>query len=117
MPEYICPDCGHIFWDCEAYIHDIPVSTPVGTKWDKSYSCPVCGCDEIEEASHCRKCGGAFREQDLIAQYYCKECLMEEASNIDNVKGFMKDPLTKEAFAEWLHDKEVKNAHTLEETH
>ena len=105
MPEYICPDCGHIFWDCEATVTKVPNFTGVGTEWIATFSCPCCGSEELEEASHCRKCGGAFRESDLIAQYYCKECL-EIAITPENVKEFMEDPLTLESFAEWLHEKE-----------
>ena len=105
--EYICQNCGNIFYDVEALVTTEANPTPVGIEWLTVTSCPCCTSEDIEEASHCLKCGGAFREAHLIAQYYCEECL-EEAITPENVKAFMDDPLTLESFAEWLHEKEEK---------
>ena len=64
--ELICLDCGNIFYDCEA-VHAVDItSTPVGTIRTERSVCPACGSDDLEEAAHCRICGGTFREDELI---------------------------------------------------
>ena len=69
-----CLECGHIFEEGEQHIireyhNEIP-----GGFYENFASCPVCGGD-YQEAKCCKSCGGAFLEDELIAGYYCKECL------------------------------------------
>ena len=107
--EYICQNCGNIFYDVEALVTTEANPTPVGVEWLTRTSCPCCSSDEIVEACHFRKCGGAYLETDLIAGYYCKECL-KEAITPRNLKLFIQDPLVQDVFAEWLrlHEKEER---------
>lgn len=69
-----CLSCGHIFEDSEQRIY--AEHHPYGDTTAAEYFsvCPVCGGD-FEEAKYCKSCDGAFLADELIAGYYCKECL------------------------------------------
>ena len=119
MPDLICLHCGHIFDEGEAFVEREYHDEIPGGFYEDFISCPLCGSDQLEKASHCQKCGGSFLYGKLHAGYYCGECL-EEAMTVDNMKEFLKDPDMLDAFAEWLFEKEEKEKHgsdPLEETH
>lgn len=83
-----CIDCGHIFDDGEEAIRE--EKHPYGDTTASEYfsECPVCGGD-FEETVSCKKCGGAFLEDELIGSYYCEDCL-KESLTFDNFLGFAK---------------------------
>ena len=114
--ELICLDCGNIFYDCEA-VHAVDItSTPVGTIRTERSVCPACGSDDLEEAAHCRICGGTFREDELISGI-CKDCLRAQATE-DNLREYLNDPYALESFAEFINDKRRKHGtDPLEKTH
>ena len=85
--EYICTDCGHIFYECERKIW----SDDRGEFWGSPCSqdesgCPLCG-GGYEKAKKCICCGGAFLEDDLY-DGICKECA-EEQITYENALEFM----------------------------
>jgi len=100
---YHCADCGHVFEDGEQrvirnildYIDGKPLT-------ELYYVCPECG-RQYETAGTCRKCGGAFAENALVAGIYCEECL-EQLMTEENIKLYIQEDL--EAFAEWLIEQE-----------
>ena len=84
-----CIDCGHIFDDGEEAIRE--EKHPYGDTTASEYfsECPVCGGD-FEETVSCKKCGGAFLEDELIGSYYCEDCL-KEALTFDSFLDFAKE--------------------------
>lgn len=103
--KYICVDCGHIFEEGEEAT--IVEHHPYGDTTADEYIavCPICGGD-FEEAGICKCCGGAFYEDNLIAHYYCKECV-EDYMTEENMKKYIKEDL--DAFAEWMYDERSDN--------
>ena len=102
---YICVDCGHIFEEGEQAVrveHHPYGDTTADEEWA---ACPVCGGD-YEEAGVCKCCGGHFYADDLIAGYYCKECV-EDFMTLDNLKKYAKSDLY--AFAEFMYDERRDN--------
>lgn len=102
---YICVDCGHIFEDGEAGV--LEEQHPYGdtTAAERIAVCPVCG-GGFEEAGICKCCGGAFYADDLIAHYYCKECV-EDFMTVENMKKYVKEDLY--AFADWMYNERCDN--------
>lgn len=117
MPDLICLDCGHIFDDGEAFVEREYHNEIPGGFCESIMSCPICGSYSFEKASKCKKCGGSFLYGNLIAGYYCKDCL-EEAMTVGNINEFMHEPDVLDCFAEWLNEKEEKNGtDSLEKAH
>lgn len=73
-----CLDCGHIFEDGEqkTYAEHHPYGDTTAAEYFSV--CPICGGD-YEETVSCESCGGEFLEDELVASYYCEECLKETA--------------------------------------
>lgn len=98
---YHCTDCGHIFEDGEERTYDDVLDMIEGVPYrERRVCCPVCG-GEFEEAETCRKCGGSFAPDDLVARLYCRECIVEFMTE-RNMKNYILEDL--ENFAEWIHD-------------
>ena len=101
---YYCLECGNVFEDGEAHEYTESVPSITGLMVTKRYGgCPVCG-GEYQEADTCRKCGGAFAPEDLVARLYCRDCL-EEFMNEETMRRYVSEDL--ENFAEWVLDWEV----------
>lgn len=97
---YICVDCGHIFEEGEE--KTIVERHPYGDTTAEEYIavCPACN-GGFEEAGICKCCGGAFYKDNLIAGYYCKECVSDFMTT-ENMKKYIDGEL--DCFAEWMYD-------------
>lgn len=101
---YVCLDCGHIFEDGEERRYDDILDVIDGVPYaEPSACCPICG-GQYEDASICRKCGGAFAPDKVVGDLYCRECL-DEFMTAENMKRYISEDL--ENFAEWIFDWEV----------
>ena len=102
---YICVDCGHIFDEGEAAIREEHHPYGSTTAIERIAVCSVCG-GSFEEAGTCKCCGGHFYEDDLIAHYYCEECV-EDFMTLDNLKKYAKSDLY--AFADFMYEERSDN--------
>lgn len=103
--KYICVDCGHIFEEGEAGVREEYHPYGSTTATERIAVCPVCGGD-FEEAGICKCCGGAFYADDLIAHYYCKECVEDNMTEA-NMKKYIETDLY--SFADWLYNERCDN--------
>lgn len=72
-----------------------------GDPYAEWYSvCPVCGGD-FEEAEECKRCGGHFAPDKMIARLYCRECL-DELMTPENMERYVRED--EDNFAEWLYE-------------
>lgn len=71
-----CERCGEVFECNEA------VFLPENGNESKLPSCPSCGCLDLADGEICDMCGH-FTEYDFDG--ICKECLMDEASDVEQV--------------------------------
>lgn len=83
---YKCVDCGHIFDDGEQDVIRDYHREVDGGFYEEFAGCPICGGDFTETTS-CKKCHGEFLRDELIAGYYCEECL-QDALTVGNFLGF-----------------------------
>ena len=103
MSLYICLNCGHTF--------DVPDHTTYGGEtWS---ACPHCGSDDYVTTSKCRGCGADVEHGDLIAGYYCADCVDAALENPKLVERYMSFDDVRENFAEFLAEMNWKKVNLL----
>lgn len=103
MSEFICNDCGHIFYGAEATLVKESHDEIDGDFAEYFMICPCCGSDNFEEAAYCDKCGCSILYEKLKGGYYCPDCMGDWLAS-SYVIQFAQDEI--DAFAEFVHEKE-----------
>jgi len=94
MALYICPKCRSTFGEpvIERY---------AGEKWN---ACPECGDPDFEAAWQCKGCRKDMLFSELVAGYYCPDCVDRAMKNNIIVESFLSDETIRDSFAEFLHE-------------
>ena len=106
MSHLVCENCGAVFDENDAAKETFR-HTEIHPYFTESWvACPSCLSTDVEDAAYCYRCGEPVKYSDLVGGYYCKSCIREMRGRHSEAL-FVNENIDE--FAEWLHERRVKN--------
>ena len=87
-----------------------PVNGSSGVSGEPWEVCPVCGCDEVEEALECALCGEYHKPDDMESKTVCKSCCEDSISVLTAKLYIEARNLQREYYINWFFKSKCEEA-------
>lgn len=99
---FYCMNCGASF--------ESPANGSSGVSGEAWEVCPVCGHDDVEEASQCAVCGEWKPESDMQVKNCCKSCCDDAMTVVLAQMYIEENDLQREYYVEWFNNSKCEKA-------